>query len=185
MQVKLEKTIPIPASAAAAWELMQDVPALAECMPGAQITEKLDATHYQGLINVRIGPITAAFKGKIEVKGIDPGRRELRLLGTGSDTAGASTASMDLIASVRETGDGGCELVGVSNVSVTGKIASFGGRMMNQMSNQVLDQFAVNFRNRVIGSGSGQARELNAVSLLFRGLWAWIKGLFRRNGGLG
>ena len=182
MQVKLEKKVPISAPATAAWELIQDVRALAECMPGAKITEKLDDTHYQGLVNVRIGPITAAFKGKIEVKGIDAEKRELRLLGTGSDTAGASTASMDLTASVRETGNGGCELVGVSDVSVTGKIASFGGRMMNQVSDQILDQFAANFRNRVTGAGGAQAKELNAVSVLFRALWAWVTGLFGRKG---
>lgn len=183
MQVKLEKTVPISAPAAAAWALVQDVSALAECMPGAQITEKLDATHYRGLVNVRVGPITAAFKGTIEVKGVEAERRELRLLGTGSDTTGASTASMDLTASVRDTGNGGCELVGVLEVSVTGKIASFGGRMMNQVSDQILDQFVANFRNRVTGTGGTQARELNAVSLFFGALWAWIRGLFGRKGG--
>ncbi len=186
MQVKLEKRFTVPTRADTVWAFMQDIKGVAECMPGADITDKIDATHYSGLIKVKIGPVSAAFNGKIEIKGSDNARRELKLLGTGADVKGSSTASMNLTASVRDLGNGTSEVVGVSEVSVTGKMASFGGRMMNDVSDRLMNQFAENFRSRVTATGggtppaNGAAREINAIALVFGVLWGYIKRLFGR-----
>lgn len=71
MQVKLEKTFPIAAPADAAWRVLQDIKGVAECMPGAQITEQLDATHYKGQVKMRLGPATASFNGDLEIKSVN------------------------------------------------------------------------------------------------------------------
>jgi carbon monoxide dehydrogenase subunit G len=190
MQVKLEKTFPIDAPAAAAWQVLRDIKAVAECMPGAEITEQTDATHYKGSVRVKIGPATAAFRGDIEVKSADAEKCEISLQGKGSDVKGTSAASMDLIARVRDVDGGGCELVGSSEVSVTGKMASFGGRMMTQVSEQILKQFGQNFTNRVLALGEGagaeeaatkvaaQPKELNGLALVWSALVGFIKSLF-------
>ncbi len=192
MQVKLEKTFPIDAPAAAAWSVLHDVKAVAECMPGAQITERVDDNHYKGQVSVKLGPAAATFKGTIEVKGVDANKREITLVGKGADTTGASAASMDLTARIRDAGNGKCELVGASAVTVSGKLASFGGRMMTQVSEQILRQFGANFANRAMAAGGGagaaqaaaqaaaQPRELNALALLWGMIVAFLKGLFGR-----
>ena len=64
MQVKIEKTFPLAAPPAAAWALLQDIRAVAECMPGARITEQIDATHYKGQVSVKLGPAAAQFAGE-------------------------------------------------------------------------------------------------------------------------
>lgn len=191
MQVKLEKTFPISAPATAAWTVLRDVKAVAECMPGAQITEQVDDSHYKGQVSVRLGPASATFKGTIEVKGIDADKREIVLVGKGSDTTGSSAATMDLTAHIGDAGNGKCELVGASAVTVSGKLASFGGRMMAQVSDQILQQFGGNFARRVVARSEGGAahapaqdreppRELNAVALLWGMVVAFFKGLFAR-----
>ncbi|MGA7801576.1 MAG: SRPBCC family protein, partial [Gammaproteobacteria bacterium] len=144
MQVNLEKSFPLEASPAAAWKVLQDIEAVAGCMPGAEITEKVDDSHYKGQVRLKVGPASATFKGDIEVRGLDVDQRELRLFGKGADTKGTSTASMELTARVLDV-EGRAELVGTSQVSVSGKMASFGGRMMNQVSAQILQQFGANF----------------------------------------
>ena len=73
MEVKLEKRYPLQASPAQAWMVLQDVTAVANCMPGAAITEQVDATHYKGAVKVKVGPAVAAFAGDIDV--ISIGRR--------------------------------------------------------------------------------------------------------------
>jgi carbon monoxide dehydrogenase subunit G len=190
MLVKLEKTFPIDAPADAAWRLLQDIQSVAACMPGAQITERVDDRHYKGQVSVRMGPASATFKGAIEVQGIDASQRQMRMVGKGSDTSGTSAASMDLTAAIRATADGKTELVGVSEVTVTGKLASFGGRMMTQVSDQLLKQFGANFANRVVAMGEGataqqaaarmaeQPRELNALALLWHVIVGFFKSLF-------
>jgi carbon monoxide dehydrogenase subunit G len=145
MEVTLDKRYPIAASPAQAWTVLRDVRAVAGCMPGAAITEQLDDTHYKGNVKVKVGPATAAFAGDIEVLSLDEATQRLNLLGKGADRAG-STAAMDLVATV-EPGDtpGTSVLVGQAKVTVNGKFAQFGGRMMVQVSDMILQQFADNF----------------------------------------
>lgn len=145
MEVKLDKRYPVAASPAQAWAVLRDVHAVAGCMPGASITEQLDATHYKGAVKVKIGPATAAFSGDIELLALDEAARHMQLLGKGADKAG-STASMNLNARV-EPGDTPEQavLVGEAAVIVNGKFAQFGGRMLVQVSDMILAQFAGNF----------------------------------------
>ena len=102
MQVKLEKSYPIEAPIVSAWELLQDIKGVAECMPGAAITEQVDATHYKGTVKVKLGPTTASFKGDIEIRGLDAATRQLQLYGKGTDVKGTSSAAMDLTATLVE-----------------------------------------------------------------------------------
>jgi len=193
MLVKLEKTFPLDAPADAAWRLLQDIQSVAACMPGAQITERVDDRHYKGQVSLRMGPANVTFKGTIEIQNIDTSQRQMRMLGKGSDATGTSSATMDLTASIRPTADDKSELVGVSEVTVTGKLVSFGGRLMGQVSDQILKQFGENFAQRVLAQGQGaaaeraaaavaaQPREINALAFLWRVIVGFFKSLFGGN----
>lgn len=146
MEVKLDKRYPLEVEAARAWAVLKDVPATAACMPGAAITEQVDATHYKGNVKVKVGPANAAFAGDIEVLALDEATMMLQMLGKGADRGGSS-ASMNLTATI-EPGETPATsvLVGNAAVVVNGKFAQFGGRMMVQVSEMLLLQFADNFR---------------------------------------
>lgn len=149
MKVELEKTFPMPAAPEVTWGVLKDVPGVAACMPGAKITEKVDDTHYKGTVQVRVGPAVMAFKGEIEVRELDAAQRMLHLVGKGSDSTGSSGASMDLVARVEPGADGASQLRGRSEVTMSGKAAAFGGRMMGSVADQILGQFAGNFAAQV------------------------------------
>ena len=146
MEVNLEKRYPLEVEPARAWQVLRNVKAVAECMPGAVITEQVDDTHFKGSVKVKVGPANAAFAGDIEVLALDEALMKLQLFGKGADRGGSS-ASMDLTATV-EAGEttGTSVLVGVAAVIVNGKFAQFGGRLMVQVSDMLLAQFADNFR---------------------------------------
>lgn len=189
MKVQLNRTFPLPASADAAWAQLQDIAAVAACMPGAKITERVDDTHYKGTVSVKLGPASLSFRGDIEVKSLDPSGRSLRLFAKGTDTTGGSGASMDMTARVELLGANSCNLVGESEVSMSGKAAAFGARMMGPVADQVISQFAANFAARLqampaqgapaqaqaAAAPAPEARPLNALSLM----WALVKGWFR------
>jgi carbon monoxide dehydrogenase subunit G len=189
MQVKLEKTFPIDAPAGAGWKFLQDIPAVAACMPGAEITDSLDDSHYKGKIRAKIGPAAMSFNGDLAVEGIDAVRRQLRIIGKGQDTKGSSTAEMDLTALIAEV-QGGCELRGSATVTVNGKAASLGGRMMVQVADQILNQFGKNFATNVLALGEGetaeeareqlaeQPRELNGLAFAWSVIVGFFKSLF-------
>src|SRR5262252_3682444 len=149
MKVAIDKAFPIAAPPEATWAVLRDVEAVASCMPGAKITQRIDDTHYKGTVTVRVGPAMLSFRGDIEVKEVDAARRTLRLFGSGSDTTGSSAGSMDLTARIDAAEDGRSALDGQSVVSLSGKAAAFGGRMVNSVADQILGQFAANFAARL------------------------------------
>jgi uncharacterized protein len=195
MKVQIEKTFALPASADVSWQFLQDIAAVAACMPGATITERLDDTHYKGTVTVRVGPATMSFRGDIEVRELDAATRTLRLIGKGSDTTGTSGASLDLTARVEAAEGGLSNLVGKSEASVSGKAAAFGGRMMTSVADQVLKQFAANFAARVESLKAPQAgtaplaspppaqHELNGLALFWAILKDWLSGFFSKKQG--
>ena len=146
MEVKLDKRYPVAATLEQAWAVLSDIRATAACMPGAQITEQLDDTHYKGTVRSKVGPAVMTFSGDIELQGMDPAARQLKMLGKGADKSGSS-ASMQLTAHL-EPGEGGqgCVLAGQATISVSGKLAQFGSRLLVPVSDAMLAQFADNFR---------------------------------------
>jgi carbon monoxide dehydrogenase subunit G len=208
MKVDLERTFPLPGSAETAWAFLQDIEAVAGCMPGAKISERLPSGAYKGTVTVRAGPATMAFRGELEVRDVDAAARSLRLLGRGTDSTGSSGASMTLDARIEAQGAGASALVGRSEVTMSGKAAAFGGRMMNSVADQVLKQFADNFAAQVQAraqppaAGDGApvtaaerapaparldatppapppaARELNGLALLWAVFRDWLRGVF-------
>jgi uncharacterized protein len=145
MEVRLDKRYPVSAGVEQAWAVLADIRATAACMPGAQITEQVDETHYKGTVKSKVGPAVMSFNGEIEVLGMDSTRRELKMLGKGADKAGSS-ASMNLTAHVEpgEAADSAV-LVGQAVITVSGKLAQFGSRLLVPVSDAMLAQFARNF----------------------------------------
>jgi hypothetical protein len=91
-----------------------------------------------------------SFRGEVELKDVDPVARSLRLIGKGTDSTGSSGASLDLAARIDSAASATeCALVGKSEMSVSGKAATFGGRMMNAVADQILAQFGGNVAAQV------------------------------------
>ena len=193
MKIQIDKTYPMPCTADVAWEFLQNLEAVAGCMPGAKITERLDPARYKGTVTARVGPATMSFRGEVEMKDVDPSARSLRLLGKGTDSTGSSGASMSLTARIEAVDGGLCALVGACEVSMSGKAAAFGGRMMNTVADTILKQFADNFAGHVSAlqakRGAPAAAvsiplpatvELNGLALVWMIFKDWLRGLFSR-----
>ncbi len=150
MEVKLDKRYPVGATPTQAWAVLGDIRAVAVCMPGAQITEQLDARHFKGTVKSKVGPAVMSFGGDIEVQAIDAATRSLQLLAKGADKAGSS-ASMQLAAHL-EAGEapGTVTLVGQATIIVSGKLAQFGSRLLVPVSDAMLAQFAANFQTAAL-----------------------------------
>lgn len=194
MEVVLDKKYPVAAGLDAAWSVLSNMHELATCMPGAQITEDIDPTHYKGSVRVKVGPAIAAFAGTIEVLTLDPATRTLKLLGKGADKSGSS-ASMELTAKLVTADHGHSTLEGHAEVIVNGKFAQFGGRMMSSVSDMILLQFAEVFSQKaqaLLGAAGGGApaaaafaapivaKEFNALGLVWALLRNFFAGLFGR-----
>ncbi|HXX85591.1 MAG TPA: SRPBCC family protein [Casimicrobiaceae bacterium] len=187
----------MPAPAPQAWELLRDVERVAGCMPGAKISERIDARHYKGSVAVRFGPANMSFRGEVEVVSLEPASRTLRLIGKGTDTSGGSGASLDLTARVDAVDEVSSNLVGSSEVSMSGKVAAFGARMAEAVAEQVLTQFGANFAAELktrqaatasreggdastapVATAAARPAELNGLALIWSVLIGWLRTLF-------
>ena len=197
MQVTLNKVFPLEGSVEDAWAILEDIEQVAGCMPGAEITETVDAENYKGSVKIKIGPMNVAFNGDIAVQEINPGEHQIHLIAKGQDSKGSSSASMDLTASIRNGESSASELTGDAEVTVNGKLANFGGRMMTQVSDQILGQFADNFRAKLAASPSGaagtdaatgdaetaeqpQVQEINGLKFAWQAIIGFIRSFFVR-----
>lgn len=190
MQVTLNKVFPLDGSVSDAWNLLENIEQVAGCMPGAEITETVDENNFKGSVKVKIGPMHVAFNGDIAVQEINPGEHQVHLIAKGQDSKGTSSASMDLTASVRTGESGASELTGDADVTVNGKLANFGGRMMTQVSDQILGQFADNFRSKLAASAGNadsaqeesepepQVQEINGLKFAWQALIGFLKSFF-------
>jgi carbon monoxide dehydrogenase subunit G len=198
LEITLEKSYPVAADLARAWQVLCDVAAVARCMPGAELTEQLDATRFKGAVKVKVGPVSAQFGGELEVLSLDAASHTLRLRGKGADKGG-STASLDLTARLQSSTAAAATLVGSAQVIINGRLVQMAGRMIAPVSETILAQFAQNFSNAAAAlplaaaeqrapeslaeppptalPAAAPANELNALVLLWAVLRNWFSAL--------
>jgi carbon monoxide dehydrogenase subunit G len=195
MEVKLDKRYALQVGVEQAWAVLSDIRATAACMPGAAITEQIDATHYKGTVKSKVGPATMSFGGDIEVLGLDAATRSMQMLGKGADKSGSS-ASMNLASHI-EPGENPATsvLVGQATIVVSGKLAQFGSRLLVPVSDAMLSQFADNFRAAAAAvpapcaagaamppspppTAAPPVKELNALALMWTVFKGWLAGVF-------
>jgi carbon monoxide dehydrogenase subunit G len=122
-----------------AWQVLTDVERIAPCMPGAQLQE-IEGDEYRGVVKVKVGPITAQYKGKATfVEKDDDGHRAV-LRAEGRDTRGQGNANATITATLVSDGDG-THVTVATDLQVTGRVAQFGRGVMADVSAKLLDQF--------------------------------------------
>jgi carbon monoxide dehydrogenase subunit G len=171
MQVKITKTFEVREPVAQVWGFLSDPRKVATCVPGAQITEAMDERRYMGTISVQVGPVVTNYKGELIIERLDARSFEIELVGKGQDVKGKGSASMKMVGKLRARPHGGTEVVGSSEISVTGLLAQFGSRVIEEVSNQMFTQVTQNLQKNLEGlEQSASEREppqpLKAIPLL-------------------
>ena len=140
MIMKIENDFRVAAPIEQAWALLTDIPAIAPCLPGAELTGQ-EGDDYHGLMKVKVGPIAAEYQGTATVVEMNEADRVVTLKASGRDKRGAGNASADISATMTEDGDG--TVVAIStDLKISGKVAQFGRGVMADVSKKLLGQFA-------------------------------------------
>jgi carbon monoxide dehydrogenase subunit G len=142
MGLQIEKSFVVQAPAAAVWAFLTDPYRVARCLPGAAITEKIDDQTYAGTITVKVGPVTANYRGKMRFERLDEAAGEADIAGSGQETRGKGGADMRMKSRVVARGPGETEVSVVSDVNVMGVLAQFGRGMIQDVSDQLFQKFS-------------------------------------------
>lgn len=153
-----------------AWRILTDIELIAPCMPGAQLTE-VDGDTYKGTVKIKVGPITAQFKGTASFVEQDPGAHRAVLRAEGRDTAGKGNASATITAALEPSGGDGTHVTITTDLAISGRVAQFGRGALADVSTKLLGQFVTCLETRVLageeaggtgGQPSGQHRDPSA-----------------------
>ena len=146
--MKIEDSFRVEVPVEEAWKVLLDLERIAPCLPGAQLTE-VEGDEYRGTVKIKVGPITAQYKGVAKIEEADEANRKVVLQAEGRDTRGQGNASATVIATL--VGDGGGTTVNIdTDLNITGKVAQFGRGVMADVSSKLLGQFADNLKQDVL-----------------------------------
>ncbi|HEU0170226.1 MAG TPA: SRPBCC family protein [Acidimicrobiales bacterium] len=131
-----------------AWAVLTDVELIAPCMPGAQLQE-VEGDEYRGIVKVKVGPITAQYKGAARFVERDDAAHKAVLRAEGRDTRGQGNANATITATLTPDGDGTAVTV-TTDLTVTGRVAQFGRGVMADVSSKLLGQFVDCLENKLL-----------------------------------
>jgi len=166
------------------WEFFQDVPSVAQCLPGAELTDDKGEGVYAGNISVKLGPMSAMFEGEATVVA-DPAARSANISGKGVDRRGGSRGQVKVDYILEAVGAGTKVLVD-ADVTLSGSAAQFGRTgLINEMSSRLIGEFVDCLEKKLEASTPEEAAavtagEVRGISLFFSSLMAWIGRLFKR-----
>ena len=140
-----------------AWAVLTDVERIAPCLPGAQLQE-VEGDEYRGIVKVKVGPITAQYKGAATFIEKDDTNHVAKLKADGRDTRGNGNANAVITATLVPAGEG-TKVSVVTDLQITGKVAQFGRGVMADVSAKLLDQFVENLHTTVLAGDAGDADE--------------------------
>jgi hypothetical protein len=149
MAMQIEKSFTVRAPAAAVWEFLTDPARVAGCLPGAAITGQVDEKTYGGTMTVKVGPVTAGYRGTMRFERLDAAAREAEIVASGQETRGKGGADMRMTSRVVERAPGETEVTVVSAVNVVGVLAQFGRGMIQDVSDQLFQKFTECMRRQL------------------------------------
>jgi len=191
MEVKAEKNLKLNQDPDMIWKCMIDPSFMVKSVPGAELTEQLDERNFKGKIIIKIGPVTAKFNGEAKFTKLEETDYELTMEGKGLDTSGKGGAKMTMNIKLSTLEEGGTEMQSSMSLSITGRLAQFGARMIVAVNNKMFDQWATSFTELLNEQTSSKDSEEKSNNQPDNGnvveptpvkalplAWAAIKGLF-------
>jgi uncharacterized protein len=156
--MKLEQSFEVQAPVEQVWSALIDLEQVAPCLPGAEITERDEDGTYHGTFQVKLGPMTAAYRGTIRIEDANEASRTATLKARGTDKRGQGGASATIVNRLTEH-EGGTRVDAETDFTITGRLASLGrGGMMKDVSDRLMRDFATCLQSR-LGAAPESARE--------------------------
>ena len=141
MAIPIEKQFVINAARRDVWAFLTDPSRVAGCLPGASIAEQVDERTHAGTIAVKVGPVSARYKGTVRFERLDEEEGVAEIAAAGQDVRGKGGADMRMTSRVVERGPAETEVTVSSTVNITGILAQFGRGIVQDVSDQMFRQF--------------------------------------------
>lgn len=203
MGVTIAESFELPVAPDRVWAYLTDPRQVVQCLPGAELLDVEDERTFVGRMRVKVGPVTAGFRGRARFDEVDAVARRVRLSGEGQEQSGGGSAKMTMTSEITPLPDGGSRVRVEAEVEVVGRLVQFGRGMMEEVSRQMFKQFAAcvqgalepnppaaSSTTAIVDPVESEPRStppppqatqpLRVLPLLWAAFKAWIARLFRR-----
>lgn len=184
MAIEIKESFEVSAPLESVWRFLLDPHQVVLCMPGAQLDEVVGEDTFRGNIKVRVGPITATYKGRVQFTEVDPQTHTIRMAAEGLE-AGGGSARGTMSSRLERSGDARTQVIAEASAEITGRVMQFGRGMIQGVSQQLFQQFAAAVTQRLespeeAAVAPAEARPVSLLPLVLRHVWLAIVGFFRR-----
>ena len=156
--MELNNEIDVNAPIQEVWEAFNTPERIAPCLPGAELQE-VDGNNFNGLVKIKVGPITAQYKGTATYLEKDEDAQKVIIKGDGRDTRGAGNASATITAQLTEVSSDVTNVSVRTELTITGKVAQFGRGAISDVSGKLMTQFAQNLEQLLEPSAETETTE--------------------------
>ena len=151
MEINNSFEVPLPPKEA--WTVLLDIERVAPCMPGAELTGKLDSDTYNGKVAVRLGPVALSFAGQVKFTEIDEANHKARARAQGKDSKGrgAANATVDFHLVPIPLGS---QVIVKTDLNLSGPVAQYGraSGLIQEVASQLIGQFATCLKSKLAAS---------------------------------
>ena len=204
--MELKHNFEIPASVDEAWRVLLDVPRIAPCLPGAELTEVIDERNFKGAARVRVGPVALRFLGEARIEEINEASHSARVIAKGADAKGRGNADATIVFALSPITEVRTNVDVLTDLNLAGSVAQYGraSGLIDAVATQIISDFTANLESEMTDgacsvqvvdaaekSATPQPRdaapaprkapkgsEISGISLLFRALLSVIRGWF-------
>lgn len=152
--MKLEHDFHVVAPVETVWDLLLDIERVAPCLPGGEVTEKIDDRHYRANVKIKLGPMQLTYRGEIEISEADEGERRTVMAAKANETRGQGTARATITTQLAPD-NGATHASVITDLQITGRVAQMGRGIVEDVSKRLMGQFAECLSERAISDGAG------------------------------
>jgi carbon monoxide dehydrogenase subunit G len=163
--MEFENRFEVPLPPDQAWKLLLDVPRIAPCLPGAELTEALGENRYKGKVSVKLGPVALSFNGTAQLSDIDEAAHTARIQASGNDTKGRGNASAKVSFRLEPSANGSLIVVR-TDLTLAGMVAQYGrgAGMIQTIADQLIGQFVVALKTQLARAPAASAEIQTAAA---------------------
>jgi uncharacterized protein len=145
------------------WPFFENIPQVAACLPGAELTEDLGNDKYQGQVAVRMGPVRLQFGGTAEITERDVAAKRVVVHAAGAEQKGRGQASMVITATLTQAGRG-TKVDVTQDLQLSGAAAQYGRGMISDVTAVLMRDFSANMQDRIERIERGESPEQIAAA---------------------
>jgi uncharacterized protein len=145
------------------WQFFENIPQVATCLPGAELTEDLGGEKYKGRVAIRMGPVRLQFTGTADITERDEAAKRVVVHAAGADEKGRGQASMIVTATLAKAGRG-TRVDVTQDLQLSGAAAQYGRGMISDVSSVLMHDFSVNMQDRINRIERGESAEQIAAT---------------------